>query len=141
MNNNVSVCEHRTFIVCRGCENCQRRKPHEKCAYIQKYGSYKTKSGETVQRYLCLKHYRYFTKHTDNIKTRYFRKRDIPVDRIIQEYKENVLCTQKSLAKKHDVTLSTIRTILKRDGSDFKTIRQNLRYFSSKKQQIIYCKT
>ena len=95
------------------CTFKERKEESYNCPHMDKCGSYKTATGEAVQRYICASSFRTFTKYTNDKSKAYMQNRELPVDKIIKDY-EQMPYSIELLSKKYDLSMSTIRTILKK---------------------------
>lgn len=102
---------------CKGCRMVFRgmgkRSKLKDCPNIKKYGFYYTPNGERIQRYMCAKTCQTFTKYTADKINCYMQNRNKPFKEIKIEY-EDMPHTLSTLSTKYNISVSTIRTILKR---------------------------
>ena len=108
------------------CAFKERKEESYNCPHMDKCGSYKTATGEAVQRYICTSSFRTFTKYTNDKSKAYLRNRELPVDKIIKDY-EQMPYSIELLSKKYDLSISTIRTILKKAKTSKREIKTDCR--------------
>lgn len=100
--------------TCVKCKKIIKDQKEVFCLMIKKYGFYFTKRGEKIQRYQCLKSYKTFSKYTNDVATAYMRTRDLPFEEIKKEYTKEIIYTLHLLSEKYKISVSSIRTVLKR---------------------------
>ena len=92
---------------------CQFDKNGAFCPQMTRYGRYETLKGEIVQRYICLKSYRTFSMYTNDKKKSFMHNRNLPCADIVRD-REEAPYTLALLSKKYNISVSTIRSILKK---------------------------